>query len=183
MGIPPSGGLYIASCSSRPSAATLSAVGFANRYQYRCPPPARVIALVAIAVAECRPFRIRLTRLALQLSPYVFVRTGELSHAEWSEIDLEVALWTIPAEKMKMRKPHHVPLHDRVAAGGGAVARCAGSDWPHRLRIPFHPHPRPAHERGHSQRSIAAHGLSAPLCPRKQRDDDAPVNECSTSQT
>jgi integrase len=40
----------------------------------------------------------------------VFVRPGELRHAEWSEIDLSAALWTIPAGKMKMRKAHHVPL-------------------------------------------------------------------------
>ncbi|WP_206241690.1 tyrosine-type recombinase/integrase [Novosphingobium terrae] len=50
------------------------------------------------------------TRLALKLSPHVFVRPGELRHACWEEINLDAALWTIPAEKMKMRKPHHVPL-------------------------------------------------------------------------
>jgi integrase len=51
-----------------------------------------------------------LTRIAMQLSANVFVRPGELRHAEWNEIDLEAGLWTIPADKMKMRKPHHVPL-------------------------------------------------------------------------
>jgi integrase len=51
-----------------------------------------------------------LTKLAMQLSPHVFVRPGELRHAEWEEIDLEGALWTIPATKMKMRKAHLVPL-------------------------------------------------------------------------
>lgn len=51
-----------------------------------------------------------LTKIAMQLSAHVFVRPGELRHAEWSEIDMEAALWTIPADKMKMRKPHHVPL-------------------------------------------------------------------------
>src|SRR5690606_39350560 len=35
---------------------------------------------------------------------------GELRHAEWEDIDLDGALWTIPAEKMKMRKAHRVPL-------------------------------------------------------------------------
>jgi integrase len=50
------------------------------------------------------------TKLAMQLSPHVFVRPGELRHAEWSEIDLDAGLWIIPADKMKMRKPHHVPL-------------------------------------------------------------------------
>ncbi|MFM2279971.1 MAG: hypothetical protein RLZZ444_2202 [Pseudomonadota bacterium] len=51
-----------------------------------------------------------LTRLALQLTPHVFVRPGELRRAEWSEINLDLAIWTIPAEKMKMRQPHLVPL-------------------------------------------------------------------------
>lgn len=50
------------------------------------------------------------TKLALQIAPHVFVRPGELRHAEWSEIDLDGALWVIPAGKMKMRKAHHVPL-------------------------------------------------------------------------
>ena len=55
-----------------------------------------------------------LTKFALQLAPHVFVRPGELRHAEWSEIDLEGALWVIPAEKMKMRKAHHVPLSSQA---------------------------------------------------------------------
>jgi integrase len=44
------------------------------------------------------------------LLPLVFVRPGELRHAEWSEIDFENAEWNIPAGKMKMREPHLVPL-------------------------------------------------------------------------
>jgi len=51
-----------------------------------------------------------ITKLALQISPHVFVRPGELRHAEWSEVDLDGGLWIIPAGKMKMRKAHHVPL-------------------------------------------------------------------------
>jgi len=51
-----------------------------------------------------------LTRLAMQLSANVFVRPGELRHAEWSEIDLDAGVWIIPAGKMKMRRPHQVPL-------------------------------------------------------------------------
>lgn len=51
-----------------------------------------------------------ITKLALQIAPHVFVRPGELRHAEWCEFDLDGALWIIPAGKMKMRKPHQVPL-------------------------------------------------------------------------
>lgn len=52
----------------------------------------------------------RVTRLALRLAPHVFVRPGELRYAEWTEIDTDKAIWTIPADKMKMRRPHCVPL-------------------------------------------------------------------------
>jgi len=51
-----------------------------------------------------------LTCFALKLTPHLFVRPGELRRAEWSEFDLEKAIWIIPAEKMKMRYPHVVPL-------------------------------------------------------------------------
>lgn len=57
-----------------------------------------------------------LVRLALQLTPHVFVRPGELRSAEWSEIDQSKAIWTIPAEKMKMRQPHRVPLSTQAIA-------------------------------------------------------------------
>ncbi len=50
------------------------------------------------------------TKCALQLAPLFFVRPGELRHAEWSEFDFEKAEWRIPAEKMKMREQHIVPL-------------------------------------------------------------------------
>ncbi len=49
-------------------------------------------------------------RAALKFQAYTFVRPGELRRAEWSEIDNREALWKIPAEKMKMRRPHLVPL-------------------------------------------------------------------------
>ena len=50
------------------------------------------------------------TRLALRLAVLTFVRTTELRGARWEEIDLEAAEWRIPAERMKMGKPHIVPL-------------------------------------------------------------------------
>lgn len=53
---------------------------------------------------------------ALRLAPLVFVRPGELRHAEWSEIDLDKAEWRIPAEKMKMREQHIVPLSRQAVA-------------------------------------------------------------------
>lgn len=50
------------------------------------------------------------TRLAIRLLMLTFVRTGELIKAEWSEFDLDAGEWAIPAERMKMRRPHLVPL-------------------------------------------------------------------------
>ena len=56
------------------------------------------------------------TRAALQLAPLLFVRPGELRHAEWAEIDTDKAEWRIPAHKMKMRAPHIVPLSTQAVA-------------------------------------------------------------------
>lgn len=52
----------------------------------------------------------RMTQLALQLLILTFVRVGELRQGEWSEIQNNE--WHIPAEKMKMKRPHIVPLSD-----------------------------------------------------------------------
>jgi integrase len=52
----------------------------------------------------------RTTHAALRLAPYVFVRPGELRAAEWTEINLDGGEWRIPAERMKMRELHIVPL-------------------------------------------------------------------------
>jgi integrase len=49
-------------------------------------------------------------KCALQLAPLVFVRPGELRQAEWSEFDFDTAEWNIPAERMKMKVAHLVPL-------------------------------------------------------------------------
>lgn len=56
------------------------------------------------------------TRCALRFAPLVFVRPGELRKAEWVEFDLDAAEWRIPAEKMKMREQHIVPLSVQAVA-------------------------------------------------------------------
>jgi integrase len=53
-------------------------------------------------------------KCALRLAPLLFVRPGELRHAEWSEIDLDESVWNIPGVKMKMKEPHLVPLSDQA---------------------------------------------------------------------
>lgn len=56
----------------------------------------------------------RTTVLALRLMALTFVRTVELRKAAWADFDLESAIWTIPAERMKMRRPHIVSLSKQV---------------------------------------------------------------------
>jgi integrase len=46
----------------------------------------------------------------LNLAALTFVRPGELCKAEWAEIEMDTAVWRIPASKMKMKRPHIVPL-------------------------------------------------------------------------
>jgi len=56
----------------------------------------------------------RTTVIALRLLMLTFVRTKELRMASWDEIDLEDSIWRIPAERMKMREPHIVPLSSQA---------------------------------------------------------------------
>jgi integrase len=67
------------------------------------------------------------TRAALRLAPLVFVRPGELRHAEWVEIDLQAAEWRIPVAKMKMRRPHRVPLSRQALAIICELQRISGN--------------------------------------------------------
>lgn len=62
--------------------------------------------LVAIDDYKAKP----LVRYALKLMSLLFVRTSELLQAPWSEFDLDNARWVITSERMKMDKPHVVPL-------------------------------------------------------------------------
>lgn len=51
-----------------------------------------------------------MVKCALQLLPMLFCRPGELRGMEWTELDLDAAEWSIPADRMKMKQPHLVPL-------------------------------------------------------------------------
>lgn len=55
-----------------------------------------------------------IVKSAMRLAPLVFVRPGELRKMEWTEVDLDKAEWNIPAEKMKMKQPHLVPLSNQA---------------------------------------------------------------------
>ena len=109
-----------------------------------------------------------ITKVALQIAPHVFVRPGELRHAEWSEIDLEKAVWRIPAGKMKARREHVVPLSDQVAALFKGLADMRGSQG--YVFNALHAKTRPMSENtinaalrrmGFTGSEITAHGLRA----------------------
>jgi integrase len=68
------------------------------------------------------------TRAALELLALTFVRPGELRAAEWAEFALESATWENPAGRMKMRKPHRVPLAPRGVAILQELRKLTGND-------------------------------------------------------
>lgn len=65
---------------------------------------------------------------ALAFTILTAIRSNEVRAAEWSEIDLEGRLWTIPAERMKMENEHRVPLSDEAIAILRALPRMAGQE-------------------------------------------------------
>ena len=62
----------------------------------------------------------------MQIAPHMFVRSGELRHAEWHEIDLVEGVWKIPAGKMKARRAHAVPLSKQVVGNLTDLAEMLG---------------------------------------------------------
>lgn len=109
-----------------------------------------------------------ITRLALQIAPHVMARPGELRMADWEEFELEAAKWRIPAERMKMRKPHLVPLSRQVVAYLRELAQLTG---PTGFVFPaFHTWKRPMSENtmnqalrrlGYTKDEMTAHGWRA----------------------
>jgi integrase len=63
-------------------------------------------------------------RLALQLLALTFVRPGELRMARWHEFDFDRAIWSIPAERMKMRRTHRVPLAPQTVEKLEELRKC-----------------------------------------------------------
>jgi integrase len=70
------------------------------------------------------------TRFAMKLLALTFVRTSDLIEAKWSEIDFDAAEWRIPAERMKMRRLHNVPLAPQAIQVPRTLQVISGrSDW------------------------------------------------------
>lgn len=70
----------------------------------------------------------KLVKLAFKLLILTFVRSGEIRGAEWDEIYWDKKLWKIPAERMKMKDPHIVPLSDQSIAILKEVKQITGSN-------------------------------------------------------
>lgn len=68
----------------------------------------------------------KLTKYAIQLLVYTFVRPGELRGGRWDEVDFEECLWRIPAERMKMKEEHIVPLSEQSLALLEALQKITG---------------------------------------------------------
>ena len=98
----------------------------------------------------------RTTVIALRLMLLTFVRTVELRAAHWAEIDLDRAEWRIPAERMKMREPHIVPLSRQ------AVELLRGTAYPYRwaqFPVPELPQPENLHDGNDAESGAGTHGL------------------------
>ena len=66
---------------------------------------------------------------ALEFAILTAARSGEVRLARWQEFDLEKRIWTIPAERMKAKREHWVPLSDQAIALIKALPKIDGSDY------------------------------------------------------
>lgn len=107
-----------------------------------------------------------ITRLALQIAPHVMARPGELRQATWDEFDLDAKIWRIKPERMKMRRPHAIPLSEQVLVYLRELKQFSG---PEGYVFPaFHTTRRPMSENtmnqafrrmGYTSDEVTAHGL------------------------
>jgi integrase len=88
----------------------LSLQGALPKYQKGHIPGATEPASLGAVVKAVDGYEIPVTRAALRLTMLTAQRPGLVAAAEWTEFDLKAAEWSIPAQKMKMRRPHIVPL-------------------------------------------------------------------------
>lgn len=107
-----------------------------------------------------------ITRLALQVAPHVMARPGELRQSTWDEFDLDAKIWRIKPERMKMRRPHAIPLSEQVL---GYLRELQQFSGPEGYVFPaFHTTRRPMSENtmnqafrrmGYTSDEVTAHGL------------------------
>lgn len=79
---------------------------------HACVPISEAPALL-LAIESCAEGK---SKTALQIAAHTFLRTSEIIAGEWSEIDWSKRQWVLPPERMKMKRPHIVPLSKQVIA-------------------------------------------------------------------
>lgn len=111
-----------------------------------------------------------IVKCALKFAPLVFVRPGELRHAEWAEINLENAEWNIPGSKMKMKEPLLVPLSKQAIEILKELYKLTGAG---RYVFPGRTADRPMSENailaalrrmGYDKDEMSGHGFRAMAC-------------------
>lgn len=111
------------------------------------------------------------THAALKLAPHVFVRPGELRAAEWSEIDFDKAVWSIPGARTKMRRPLKVPLTPQSMTILRSIQRLTGNG--HYVFPSLRSMERPMSDNclnaalrrlGYDNSEMTAHGFRAMAC-------------------
>lgn len=99
-------------CDHNPAADLRDILPSHKEKHYSCVPMAEVPDLLRAIEAK----ETDLGKYALLFLALTFVRTGELIGARWDEIDFDRAEWHIPKERMKMKRPHVVPLSHQAIA-------------------------------------------------------------------
>ncbi|MET3498171.1 tyrosine-type recombinase/integrase [Variovorax boronicumulans] len=100
--------------------------------------PALQLADVGAFMADLRQVE-GMSARALELAVLTAARSGEVRGARWDEIDLQAKLWTVPAERMKAKKEHRVPLSKQALKLLEAVPRIEGSELVFPGRKPLQP--------------------------------------------
>lgn len=95
----------------------------------------RIVHHPAVPVNDATAFytalhqRTGMSARALEFALLTAARSGEVRHAIWSELDLDAGLWVIPAERMKARKEHRVPLSKQAIQILRDLPRLEGSEF------------------------------------------------------
>ena len=109
--------------------------------------------------------RARQRKCALKLLLLTFVRVGELVTAEWDDFDFDNAIWHIPAEKMKMKKPHDVPLATQTIELIRSIPQKSNWLFPCKCHLDQHEDPGSCtlalRRMGYSKDELTAHGFRA----------------------
>ena len=84
-------------------------------------------AKIAALMRQIKEYPFTVVRCALMFSALTFCRPGEVRHAEWAEIDFDGKIWAIPAEKMKMKRAHIVPMSTQLVTVCHDLATLTGN--------------------------------------------------------